>query len=78
MTDEKDLQFEDEISEEVLTRINTDDIKITEGNGCYEVEIDDETETYKTLVGLGKILKPEATEEEAFQAALEKVLNQNA
>ena len=73
MSDEK---FEDGISEEVLTKINSDDLKITEEDGHFLVEVDDETETYKTLVGIGRILKPEATEQEAFELAMGKVLNQ--
>jgi hypothetical protein len=68
--------FEDSISEEVLTKINTDDIKIKEVDGSFEIEVDDETETYKTLVGLGRTLKEGATEQEAFELAMTKILNQ--
>lgn len=74
--DTLEADLDSTISEEVLTKINTDDIKIREVDGTFEVEVDDETETYKTLVGLGRVLREGATEQEAFEAAMTKILNQ--
>lgn len=72
----QDDEFEGAISEEVITKINTDDIKITEIDGHFNIEVDDETDTYKTLVGLGKVLKEDSTDQEAFELAMTKILNQ--
>jgi hypothetical protein len=61
---------------EIETRIDTDDLKITEVDGAFEIEVDDETETYKNLIGIGRALKNDATEQEAFELALAAILNQ--
>jgi hypothetical protein len=54
--------------------INLDDIKIELEDGYYNITIDDESDTYKTLIELGKSLKENCTEDEAFEVALKYVI----
>jgi FAD synthase len=64
-----------ELLEQAASSINPDDIKITPEADGYSVEVDDETETYRTLVNIGKNLKSDASDQEAFELALKTILN---
>jgi hypothetical protein len=72
------LSSKTEITDDLLNKINSDDIKITEEADGFSVEVDDESETYKTLVSVGKNLKEDATDQEAFELALNNILNNYA
>jgi len=55
--------------------IDLDDIKIELEEGYYNITIDDESETYKTLIALGKTFKECSNDDEAFEVALKHVIN---
>lgn len=55
--------------------IDLDDIKIELEDGYYNITIDDESETYKTLIELGKSLHECSSDDEAFEVALRHVIN---
>jgi hypothetical protein len=55
--------------------IDLDDIKIELEDGYYNITIDDESETYKTLIELGKSLHTCSSDDEAFEVALRHVIN---
>lgn len=55
-------------------KFNMDEIKIELEDGYYNVTIDDQTETYKSLVAFGKSLDSASSDEEAFDAALKYVI----
>jgi hypothetical protein len=55
--------------------IDLDDIKIELEDGYYNITIDDESETYKTLIELGKSLHVCSSDDEAFEVALRHVIN---
>lgn len=67
-----------DILEELLNKINPSDIKISQDDSGFTVEVDDETETYRALVTMGKSIKADATDQEAFEAAMTQILSNYA
>ena len=57
-------------------KFNLDDLKLTQEEDGVLVEVDEETDTYKMLVALGKQLNPENSEQEAFEAGLQRLLTE--
>lgn len=58
-------------------KFNIDDLKFTEEADGVLVEVDEETDTYKVLVALGRQDLPEAEEQEAFELGLKKLIEAN-
>lgn len=51
------------------------DLKFTEEeDGAVTIEVDEETETYKVLVALGRQELPEAAEQQALELGLTKLI----
>jgi hypothetical protein len=56
-------------------KINYDEISIEVEDNCYNISVDDESETYKTLVMIGKAMNSSFSDDEAFEEALKHVIN---
>lgn len=57
-------------------KFNLDDIKFTEEADGILVEVDENTDTYKVLVALGRKINADSSEEEAFEAGLSRVIQE--
>jgi hypothetical protein len=56
-------------------KFNIEDLKFTEEADGVLVEVDEDTDTYKVIVALGKQLNPDSSEQEAFEAGLQKLID---
>jgi hypothetical protein len=62
------------MSEEL--KFNIDDIKFTEEDDGILVEVDETTDTYKVLVALGKQINADSSDDEAFEAGINKLIEE--
>jgi hypothetical protein len=68
----------EELAQDVLDGFNVDDVKVTvDADGGLLIDVDDETETYKKLVAIGRNITPGLGEKEAFELALTVILSEH-
>lgn len=60
------------MSEEL--KFNIEDLQFTEESDGVLVQVDEESDTYKILVALGKKENPNNTEQEAFESGLKQLI----
>lgn len=57
-------------------KFNIDDIKFTQEDDGILVEVDETTDTYKVLVALGKKINADSSEDEAFEAGINRLIEE--